>query len=70
MLFGVTLGAILACADRRLAPDGAILLGTVSGEIFGLVMATHFRVEARRLGRPGWEEFPDEVGCEEEEEGW
>lgn len=69
VLFGLLMGAILACADRRLAPDGAILLGTVSGAIFGLVMATHFRVEARRLGLPPWGDFPYGSGIEEEE-GW
>jgi hypothetical protein len=69
LLFGVPLGAILACADRRLAPDGATILGTISGAIFGLVMAIHFRLEARRLGLPSWEAFPYEPGTEEEE-GW
>ena len=69
VLFGLFMGAVLACADRRLAPDGAMLLGTVSGAIFGLVMATHFRVEARRLGLPSWEDFPYGAGTEEEE-GW
>jgi prepilin signal peptidase PulO-like enzyme (type II secretory pathway) len=69
VFFGVILGAILACADRRLAPDGATLLGTVSGAIFGLVMATHFRVEARRLGLPPWGDFPYGTGTEEDE-GW
>ena len=69
MFFGVTFGTILACADRRLAPDGAIILGTVSGAIFGLVMAIHFRVESRRLGLPPWGDFP--YGSEtEEEDGW
>ena len=49
--------------------DGATILGTISGAIFGLVMAIHFRLEARRLGLPNWEAFPYGLGTEEEE-GW
>src|SRR5262245_22876138 len=68
-LFGILMGAILACVDRRLAPDGATFFGTIGGAIFGVVMATHFRLEARRLGLPNWRSFPFGLG-EEEEDGW
>ena len=69
VLFGGFMGAILACTDRRLAPDGATVLGTISGAVFGLVMAIHFRLEARRRGLPRWGDFPYGSGTEEEE-GW
>jgi Family of unknown function (DUF6404) len=69
LLFGLLLGAILACVDRRLAPDGATVFGTIGGAIFGLVMAAHFRLEARRLELPNWSEYPFGLG-DEEEEGW
>jgi hypothetical protein len=54
--FGGILGAVLACSDRRLAPDGATILGTISGAIYGLVMASHYRIEARRLALRPWED--------------
>ena len=69
VLFGVPLGAILACADRRLAPDGATLFGTIGGAVYGLTMATYYRWHARRLGLPSWEDFPYDLGTEEKE-GW
>jgi hypothetical protein len=68
-MFGVPLGAVLACADRRLAPDGAILLGTAGGIIYGALMALYFRVNAYRLGLPKWDDYLPDTGTEEEE-GW
>ena len=54
LVFGGILGAMLACSDRRLAPDGATILGTIGGAIYGLTMASHYRIEGRRLGLPAW----------------
>jgi hypothetical protein len=68
-VFGVPLGAVLACADRRLAPDGAILLGTAGGIIYGALMALYFRIYAYRLGFPKWDDYLPDTGTEEEE-GW
>ena len=68
-LFGVPLGAVLACADRRLAPDGATVFGTLGGAIYGLMVATYYRLKARWLGLPEWDEDAPEWGSAEEE-GW
>ena len=67
--FGISLGALLACADRRLAPDGAILFGALGGSIFGVLTAIYFWLYARRLQLPEWAEFfPGEWA--DEDEGW
>jgi hypothetical protein len=69
LLIGVPIGAFLACWDRRLAPVGATYYGAIAGAVYGLLMATYFRWQARRLGLPSWGDFPDGLGTEEEE-GW
>jgi uncharacterized protein DUF6404 len=69
LLIGVPIGAFLACWDRRLAPVGATYYGTIAGAIYGLLMATYLRWQARRLGLPRWADFPEVLGTEEEE-GW
>ena len=67
-LFGGVLGAILACADRRLAPDGATVLGTLGGAIYGIMMATYYRLRAWSLGLPAWDENAPDWRLEED--GW
>jgi hypothetical protein len=69
-LFGVLLGTVLACADRRLAPYGAILFGTLGGVVYGTVMAANYRLRARRLGLSTWNEYLPGAGTDEDEGWW
>jgi len=68
-VFGAILGAILASFDRRMAPDGAIIYGTIAGAIYGFFMAVNYRFTARRLGLPLWGEYVP-GSWEEEEDDW
>jgi hypothetical protein len=64
--FGLLLGAVLACADRRLAPNDATLLGIGGGTTFGVLMGLHYWWYARRLGLPKWDDYTPGEPAEKE----
>ena len=59
LVFGVLFGGLMSLTTwRAVAPDTQLLLGSLSGILFGAGMATYYRWKARQLELPAWEDYP------------